>query len=66
MGVKDLWKILEPARTAVKVEELCGFTLSIDLSAWVCEAECVAEMKGRVLKPYLRFRILYFVVILKR
>ena len=54
MGVKDLWKVLDPVRESVDVHELHGKTLAVDLSAWVCEAECVAEMKGRVVKPYLR------------
>jgi flap endonuclease GEN len=54
MGVTELWKILSPAQRHVPLEELRGQTLAVDLSIWVVEAEGVAQMKGRVVRPYLR------------
>ena len=55
MGVKDLWKVLEPVQQQVVVSSLRGQTLAVDLSLWVCEAEGVTEMKGKVNQPYLRW-----------
>ena len=55
MGVTDLWKILAPAQRHVPLEELRGQTLAVDLSIWVVEAEGVMQMKGRVVRPYLRY-----------
>ncbi|XP_036406199.1 flap endonuclease GEN homolog 1 [Megalops cyprinoides] len=61
MGVNELWSILEPVRESVPLYNLSGKTLAVDLSLWVCEAQAVKEMVGRVLKPHLRnlfFRVL--------
>ncbi|XP_035276896.1 flap endonuclease GEN homolog 1 isoform X1 [Anguilla anguilla] len=54
MGVNELWSILEPARESVPLYHLSGKTLAVDLSLWVCEAQFVKEMVGRVAKPHLR------------
>ncbi|XP_051908930.1 flap endonuclease GEN homolog 1 [Hippocampus zosterae] len=54
MGVHDLWSILEPVRESVPLYSLSGKTLAVDLSLWVCEAQHVQAMAGRVTKPHLR------------
>ncbi|XP_077407967.1 flap endonuclease GEN homolog 1 [Vanacampus margaritifer] len=54
MGVHDLWSILEPVRESVPLYSLSGKTLAVDLSLWVCEAQHVQAMMGRVTKPHLR------------
>ncbi|XP_007547102.1 flap endonuclease GEN homolog 1 [Poecilia formosa] len=54
MGVHDLWSIVEPVREAVPLYSLSGKTLAVDLSLWVCEAQHVQAMMGRVTKPHLR------------
>lgn len=55
MGVQDLWSILEPVRESVPLYSLGGKTLAVDLSLWVCEAQHVQAMVGRVHKPHLRY-----------
>uniref|UniRef100_A0A672H7L8 GEN1 Holliday junction 5' flap endonuclease n=1 Tax=Salarias fasciatus TaxID=181472 RepID=A0A672H7L8_SALFA len=54
MGVHELWSILEPIRESVPLYSLSGKTLAVDLSLWVCEAQHVQAMMGRVTKPHLR------------
>ncbi|XP_077444072.1 flap endonuclease GEN homolog 1 [Stigmatopora argus] len=54
MGVHDLWSIVEPVRESVPLYSLTGKTLAVDLSLWVCEAQHVQAMMGRVTKPHLR------------
>ncbi|KAM4713326.1 flap endonuclease GEN homolog 1 [Anableps anableps] len=54
MGVHDLWSIVEPVRESVSLYSLSGKTLAVDLSLWVCEAQHVQAMMGRVTKPHLR------------
>ncbi|KAG9334112.1 hypothetical protein JZ751_009147, partial [Albula glossodonta] len=54
MGVNGLWSILEPVRESVPLYHLTGKALAVDLSLWVCEAQSVKEMVGRVTKPHLR------------
>ncbi|XP_056311135.1 flap endonuclease GEN homolog 1 [Danio aesculapii] len=54
MGVSELWSILEPVRQSVSLYSLSGKTLAVDLSLWVCEAQHVQGMMGRVTKPHLR------------
>uniref|UniRef100_A0A3Q1FV96 XPG-I domain-containing protein n=1 Tax=Acanthochromis polyacanthus TaxID=80966 RepID=A0A3Q1FV96_9TELE len=54
MGVHDLWSIVEPVRESVPLYSLSGKTLAVDLSLWVCEAQHVQAMMGRVMKPHLR------------
>ncbi|KAJ8270526.1 hypothetical protein GJAV_G00115950 [Gymnothorax javanicus] len=54
MGVNELWSILEPVRESVPLYHLTGKTLAVDLSLWVCEAQFVKELVGRVAKPHLR------------
>ncbi|TRY87199.1 hypothetical protein DNTS_031726 [Danionella cerebrum] len=54
MGVHELWSILEPVRQSVPLYSLSGKTLAVDLSLWVCEAQHVQGMMGRVTKPHLR------------
>uniref|UniRef100_A0A3B4ZAP5 GEN1 Holliday junction 5' flap endonuclease n=1 Tax=Stegastes partitus TaxID=144197 RepID=A0A3B4ZAP5_9TELE len=59
MGVHDLWSIVEPLRESVPLFSLSGKTLAVDLSLWVCEAQHVQAMMGRVTKPHLNlfFRV---------
>ncbi|XP_025310393.1 flap endonuclease GEN homolog 1 isoform X1 [Canis lupus dingo] len=62
MGVNDLWQILEPVKQHIHLHHLCGKTIAVDLSLWVCEAQTVKKMIGTVMKPHLRnlfFRISY-------
>ncbi|XP_043962835.1 flap endonuclease GEN homolog 1 [Gambusia affinis] len=54
MGVHDLWSIIEPVRETVPLYSLSGKTLAVDLSLWVCEAQHVQGMMGKVTKPHLR------------
>uniref|UniRef100_A0AAQ6IKV1 Flap endonuclease GEN homolog 1 n=1 Tax=Anabas testudineus TaxID=64144 RepID=A0AAQ6IKV1_ANATE len=54
MGVHDLWSIIEPVRESVPLYSLSGKTLAVDLSLWICEAQHVQAMMGRVTKPHLR------------
>ncbi|XP_028253394.1 flap endonuclease GEN homolog 1 [Parambassis ranga] len=54
MGVHDLWSIVEPVRESVPLYSLSGKTLAVDLSLWVCEAQHVQAMMGKVTKPHLR------------
>ncbi|KAJ7341460.1 hypothetical protein JRQ81_005576 [Phrynocephalus forsythii] len=54
MGVTNLWQILEPVKHHVPLSSLCGKTLAVDLSLWVCEAQTVKKMKGVIAKPHLR------------
>ncbi|TDH00475.1 hypothetical protein EPR50_G00188800 [Perca flavescens] len=54
MGVHDLWSIVEPVCESVPLYSLSGKTLAVDLSLWVCEAQHVQAMMGRVTKPHLR------------
>ncbi|XP_014061125.1 flap endonuclease GEN homolog 1 [Salmo salar] len=54
MGVHDLWSILGPVRESVPLYSLTGMTLAVDLSLWVCEAQHVQAMMGKVTKPHLR------------
>ncbi|KAK7150135.1 hypothetical protein R3I94_009443 [Phoxinus phoxinus] len=54
MGVSELWSILDPVRQCVPLYSLSGKTLAVDLSLWVCEAQHVQGMMGKVTKPHLR------------
>ncbi|XP_061785296.2 flap endonuclease GEN homolog 1 [Nerophis lumbriciformis] len=54
MGVQGLWSIVEPVRESVPLYSLSGKTLAVDLSLWICEAQHVQAMMGRVTKPHLR------------
>ncbi|KAM9356019.1 flap endonuclease GEN homolog 1 [Pholidichthys leucotaenia] len=54
MGVQDLWSIVSPVRESVPLYSLSGKTLAVDLSLWVCEAQHVQAMMGRVTRPQLR------------
>ncbi|CAK6961878.1 flap endonuclease GEN homolog 1 [Scomber scombrus] len=54
MGVHDLWSIVEPVCESVPLYSLSRKTLAVDLSLWVCEAQHVQAMMGRVTKPHLR------------
>ncbi|XP_030637556.1 flap endonuclease GEN homolog 1 [Chanos chanos] len=54
MGVHELWSILGPVRESVPLYSLAGKTLAVDLSLWVCEAQHVQGMMGKVTKPHLR------------
>ncbi|XP_016394861.1 flap endonuclease GEN homolog 1 [Sinocyclocheilus rhinocerous] len=54
MGVSELWSVLDPVRQSVPLYSLSGQTLAVDLSLWVCEAQHVQGMMGRVTKPHLR------------
>ncbi|KAM7367840.1 hypothetical protein PAMP_014111 [Pampus punctatissimus] len=54
MGVHNLWSIVEPVRESVPLYSLNGKTLAVDLSLWVCEAQHVQAMMGRVTRPHLR------------
>ncbi|XP_037605937.1 flap endonuclease GEN homolog 1 [Sebastes umbrosus] len=54
MGVHELWSIVEPVHESVPLYSLSGKLLAVDLSLWVCEAQHVQAMMGRVTKPHLR------------
>ncbi|KAK0147640.1 Flap endonuclease GEN 1 [Merluccius polli] len=54
MGVKGLWHIIRPIAESVPLYSLTGKTLAVDLSLWVCEAQHVQGMIGKVTKPHLR------------
>ncbi|XP_026778538.3 flap endonuclease GEN homolog 1 [Pangasianodon hypophthalmus] len=54
MGVNDLWSILSPVKESVPLYSLSGKTLAVDLSLWICEAQHVQAMMGKVTKPHLR------------
>ncbi|KAL7827756.1 hypothetical protein AOLI_G00309080 [Acnodon oligacanthus] len=54
MGVTELWSILAPVRESVPLYSLTGKTLAVDLSLWICEAQHVQAMSGKVTKPHLR------------
>ncbi|XP_058273009.1 flap endonuclease GEN homolog 1 isoform X1 [Hemibagrus wyckioides] len=54
MGVNDLWSILSPVQESVPLYSLTGKTLAVDLSLWICEAQHVQAMMGKVTKPHLR------------
>ncbi|CAL8315854.1 unnamed protein product [Lota lota] len=54
MGVQDLWSLIGPIRESVPLYSLTGKTLAVDLSLWVCEAQHVQAMMGKVTKPHLR------------
>ena len=61
MGVNQLWSILEPVKQEQNVSSLMGKTLCVDLSGWICEAQCAKGLKASVHKPHLRntfFRVL--------
>lgn len=60
MGVNDLWSILSPVRESVPLYSLTGKTLAVDLSLWVCEAQHVQGMMGKVTKPHLRYTLSLF------
>ena len=62
MGVNRLWNILEPVRKEKKLSELRNKTLCVDLSCWICEAQCANGLKQNVSKPHLRnlfFRLVH-------
>ncbi|KAK7099265.1 uncharacterized protein [Littorina saxatilis] len=54
MGVTGLWPILAPVKKRRSLHSLCGQTLAVDLSIWVCENQGVRQMQGKVQKPHLR------------
>ena len=55
MGVKDLWGILSPVQRHVRLEDLSGKTLAVDLSIWVVEVQGMKQLQG-VNKPHLRYQ----------
>ena len=62
MGVNHLWSILEPVRKKENLSALSNKTLCVDLSGWICEANCAKGLKQNVSKPHLRnlfFRLLH-------
>ena len=62
MGVNNLWFILEPAKRTENLSALRNKTLCVDLSGWICEAQCAKGLKNNVNKPHLRnlfFRLLH-------
>lgn len=62
MGVNHLWSILEPVKRKENLSALSSKTLCVDLSGWVCEAQCAKGLKQNVSKPHLRnlfFRLLH-------
>ncbi|XP_037075948.1 flap endonuclease GEN homolog 1-like, partial [Pollicipes pollicipes] len=54
MGVKGLWKILEPVGETCPLSELAGRLVAVDLSGWVVEAETSVALSKNVNQPYLR------------
>ena len=63
MGVNHLWTILDCVKRQKSLASLSGKTLCVDLSGWICEAQCSKGLKASVVKPHLRnlfFRVLHF------
>lgn len=60
MGVHYLWSILASAGRQLRLSDLAGKTLAVDLSGWVCQALNCHKMTRALHKPHLRnlfFRI---------
>ena len=53
MGVKGLWRILEPVKQHMCLADLRGQIIAVDLSIWIVEAKSV--LPPSVTKPHLRF-----------
>lgn len=53
MGVKGLWRILEPVKQHKSLADLRGQIIAVDLSIWIVEAKTV--LPPSVTKPHLRF-----------
>lgn len=54
MGVTNLWQILQPVSKPIKLEDLEGKKLAIDLSIWICENSLIKHNNPSFLKPHLR------------
>ncbi len=57
MGVKKLWPTLEPAGQPVRLSDLRGFRVAVDLPHWICELSQVTTAQGEKLtamKPHIR------------
>ena len=55
MGVQHLWEVLKEVKTEIKIDEIRGKTLAVDLATWICESEGVKPLKAYVSRPYLRY-----------
>lgn len=59
MGVKDLWKLLEPAGRPVNIESLDGKVLAVDVSIWLNQAlKGVRDQSGAAL-PHSHLLVLF-------
>lgn len=56
MGVKKLWSVLEPAGLPVKLTDLRGFCVAIDLSYWMVEMSQINKIQG-IKMPWLKLHI---------
>ena len=56
MGVNDLWEMLEDVEKNVKLEDLKGQKLAIDVSCWIYQSITPKATKGLGpdFKPHLR------------
>ena len=52
MGVKGLWRVLQPVREQVPITSLRGKVLAVDLAIWVVQSETVTnnELQGIYLR----------------
>lgn len=54
MGVKELWRLIEPSHEKVDFDKLSGKKFAIDLSGWVVESQKVHQAVKEQPKMYLR------------
>ena len=59
MGVTNLWKLVEKYKSTVKLNELRGQYIAIDLSTWIIESQQKfksIDSAKNVYKPYNAFK----------
>lgn len=54
MGVKELWRLIEPSHEKVDFDKLKGKKLAIDLSGWIVEGQKIHQAAKEQPKMYLR------------
>jgi len=55
MGVKDLWKVLEPASESCTMADLRGKRLAVDISGWIFQAKNAQGLANKdEIQPILR------------
>ncbi|XP_059049054.1 flap endonuclease GEN isoform X2 [Achroia grisella] len=59
MGVKGLWAVLTPYSEKKALHEICGETVAIDLSGWVCDSQNVTDYH---VQPKLYLRTIYLLL----